>query len=98
MSEKPARKFAVVQWSEGDDSGKLSYVKTNAIIGYDDTRMGPDGLPLRPYQASIEWQRGKRPPGGYPYYAANVMFVTGKIQPSISLISLNACYFLNIPE
>lgn len=83
MSEKPARKFAVVQWSEGDDDGKLSDVKTDAIIGYDDTKMGPDGLPLSPYQASIEWQRGKRPPGGYPHYAANVKFVTGKIQPSI---------------
>lgn len=77
MSEKPARKFAVVQWSEGDDNGKLSDVKTDAIIGYDDTKMGPVGLPLS------EWRLGKRPPGGYPHYAANVKFVTGKIQPSI---------------
>ncbi|XP_041930170.1 uncharacterized protein LOC121712067 isoform X3 [Alosa sapidissima] len=39
--------------------------------------MGPDGLPLSLYLASVEWRRGKRPQGGYPHYAANVKFVTG---------------------
>ncbi|XP_041930201.1 uncharacterized protein LOC121694223 isoform X2 [Alosa sapidissima] len=77
VAETPARKFAVVQWSEGDDKGKLSDVKTDAIIRYDDTKMGPDGLPLSLYLASVEWRRGKRPQGGYPHYAANVKFVTG---------------------
>lgn len=32
-------KFAVVQWSEGEDSEKLKEVKTDAIRGYDDSMM-----------------------------------------------------------
>lgn len=33
------RKFAVVQWSEEEDAGKLSEVKADTIRRYDDSKM-----------------------------------------------------------
>lgn len=54
------RKFAVVWWSEGEDFGKLSDIKTDAIRGYDDSKMDQDWNPVSPYSAVIEWHHGKK--------------------------------------
>ncbi|KAG5273758.1 hypothetical protein AALO_G00155160 [Alosa alosa] len=71
------RKFAVVQWIEGEDSGKFSDVKTDAIRSYDDSKMDQDGNPISPYSAFIEWRHGKKPKGGWPHYKGDVLFVSG---------------------
>ena len=52
------RKFAVVQWSEEEDFGKLREIKTDAIRGYDDSKMDHDGNPISNYSAVIEWCHG----------------------------------------
>ncbi|XP_061601696.1 uncharacterized protein LOC133463926 [Cololabis saira] len=70
------RKFAVVQWSEGEDSGKLSEVKTDTIRGYDDSKMDQHGNPISTYSAVIEWRHGKKPRGGWPHYRGTVVFVS----------------------
>lgn len=76
-----ARKFAVVRWSEGEDCGKLSEIKTDAIRGYDDSKMDQDGNPISNYSAVIEWRQGKKQQrGGWPHYRGTVIFVSGKIQ------------------
>ena len=73
------RSFAVVQWIEGEDSGKFSDVKTDAIRNYDDSKMDQDGSPISsPYSAFIEWRHGKRRKGGWPHYKGDVLFVSGK--------------------
>lgn len=73
------RKFAVVQWSEGEDSGKLSKVKTDNIRGYDDSKMDQHGNPISTYSAIIEWRHGKKQRGGWPHYRGTVIFVSGKL-------------------
>ncbi|KAK0155079.1 hypothetical protein N1851_002595 [Merluccius polli] len=70
------RTFAVVQWIEGEDSGKFSDVKTDAIRNYDDSKMDQDGSPISPYSAFIEWRHGKRRKGGWPHYKGDVLFVS----------------------
>lgn len=72
------RKFAVVQWSEGEDCGKLSEVKTDTIRGYDDSKMDQHGNPISTYSAVMEWRHGKKPRGGWPHYRGTVVFVSGK--------------------
>lgn len=78
-SEHMERKFAVVRWSEGEDSGKLSEVKTDTIRGYDDSKMDQHGNPISTYSAVMEWCHGKKPQGGWPYYRGTVVFVSGKL-------------------
>ncbi|XP_036930491.1 uncharacterized protein LOC119023486 [Acanthopagrus latus] len=70
------RKFAVVQWSEGEDFGKLSEIKTDAIRGYDDSKMDHDGNPISNYSAVIEWRHGKKQRGGWPHYRGTIIFVS----------------------
>lgn len=72
------RKFAVVRWSEGEDSGKLSEVKTDTIRGYDDSKMDQHGNPITT-SAVIEWCHGKKQRGGWPHYRGTVVFVSGKL-------------------
>ncbi|KAK7130514.1 hypothetical protein R3I93_020002 [Phoxinus phoxinus] len=70
------RKFAVVRWSEGEDFGKLSDIKTDVIRGYDDSKMDQDGNPFATYSAVIEWRHGKKQRGGWPHYRGTVIFVS----------------------
>lgn len=69
----------MVQWSEGEDSGKHSEVKTDNIRGYDDSKMDQHGDPISTYSAVIEWRHGKKQRGGWPHYRATVIFVSGKL-------------------
>ncbi|KAK7891105.1 hypothetical protein WMY93_023068 [Mugilogobius chulae] len=69
------RKFAVVRWSEGEDAGKLSEVKTDTIRSYDDSKMDQQGNPIGTYSAVIEWRHGKKQRGGWPHYRGTVVFV-----------------------
>lgn len=69
------RKFAVIQWSEGQDSGKFSDVKIDSIRGYDDSKMDQHGNPFAPYSAVVEWRHGKKPRGGWPHYRGTIVFV-----------------------
>ncbi|KAM9758473.1 uncharacterized protein ACNS7B_005457 isoform 1-T1 [Menidia menidia] len=64
VKEHKERKFAVVRWSEGEDAGKLSEVKTDNIRRYDDSKMDQHGNPISTYSAIIEWRHGKKQPGG----------------------------------
>ena len=50
----------MVQWSEGEDLGKFSKIKTDAIRGYDDSKMDHNGNPISNYSAVIEWRHGKK--------------------------------------
>ncbi|KAA0722333.1 hypothetical protein E1301_Tti007211 [Triplophysa tibetana] len=71
------RRFAVVRWSEGGDCGKLSDLKTDAIRGYDDSKMYQDGNPFATYSAVVDWcQRRKQQRGGWPHYRGTVIFVS----------------------
>ncbi|XP_038556740.1 uncharacterized protein LOC119889899 [Micropterus salmoides] len=70
------RKFAVVRWSEGEDYGKLSDIKTDAIKGYHDSKMDQDGNPFATYSAVIEWRHGRKQRGGWPHYRGTVIFVS----------------------
>ena len=47
----------MVRWSEGENFGKLSDIKTSAIRGYDDSKMDQDANPISNYSAVIEWRR-----------------------------------------
>ncbi|CAB1435432.1 unnamed protein product [Pleuronectes platessa] len=60
VDEHKERKFAVVRWSEGEDCGKLSEVKTDNIRRYDDSKMDQHGNPISTYSAVIEWRHGKK--------------------------------------
>lgn len=71
------RRFAVVQWTEGEDIGKYSDVKMDAIR-YDDTKMDEDGNPFSKYPGYIEWRHGRKPRGGWPHYRGHVIFVSGE--------------------
>lgn len=71
--------FAVVRWSEGEDSGKLSEVNTDTIRRYDDSKMDQHGNPISTYSAVIEWCHGKKQQGGWPHYRGTVAFVSGKL-------------------
>ena len=77
-SEVEPRKFAVVRWSEGQDKGRVSDVKTECIRGYDDSKMDQDGNPIEQYSAYIEWRHGKKPKAGWPFYKGTLIFVAGK--------------------
>ncbi|KAG7455569.1 hypothetical protein JOB18_010661 [Solea senegalensis] len=70
------RKFAVVQWSKGEDLGNFSEIKTDAIRRYDDSKMDHDGNPISNYSAVIEWRHGKKQRGGWPHYRGTVIFVS----------------------
>lgn len=74
------RKFAVVQWSEGEDLGKFSEIKTDAIRRYDDSKMDHNGNPISNNSAVIEWHHGKKERGGWPHYRGTVIFGSGKIE------------------
>ncbi|XP_059361703.1 uncharacterized protein LOC132099288 [Carassius carassius] len=74
--EHMERKFAVVRWSEGEDFGKLSDIKTDVIRGYDDSKMDQDGNPFATYSAVIEWRHGRKQRGGWPHYRGTVIFVS----------------------
>lgn len=78
--EHMERKFAVVRWSEGEDFGKLSDIKTDAIKGYHDSKMDQDGNPFATYSAVIEWRHGRKQRGGWPHYRGTVIFVSGKLE------------------
>lgn len=65
----------MVQWSEGEDYGKLSEVKT---VNNDDSKMDQHGNPISAYSAVIEWRHGKKQRGGWPHYRGTVVFVSGK--------------------
>lgn len=78
--EHMERKFAVVRWSEGEDFGKLSDIRTDAIRGYDDSKMDQDGNPFATYSAVIEWCHGRKQRGGWPHYRGTVIFVSGKLR------------------
>lgn len=65
----------MVQWSEGEDYGKLSEVKT---VNNDDSKMDQHGNPISTYSAVIEWRHGKKQRGGWPHYRGTVVFVSGK--------------------
>lgn len=72
------RKFAVVEWTNGEDAGKLSEVKTDAILSYDDSKLDSNGYPHSEYLAVVEWQKGKKPKHGWPVYRASVKYVNSK--------------------
>lgn len=72
------RRFAVVEWCNGEDAGKYSEVKTNAIRSYDDSKFDENGYPQSDYVAIVEWQKGKKPKHGWPVYRASVKFVSSK--------------------
>ncbi|XP_062247148.1 uncharacterized protein LOC133956255 isoform X2 [Platichthys flesus] len=76
VSKHMERKFAVVQWREGEDCGKLSEVKTDNIRRYDDSKMDLHGNPISTYSAVIEWRHGKKQCGGCPHYRATVKFLS----------------------
>ncbi len=73
------RKFAVVRWSEGEDSGKLNKIKTDTIRGYDDSKMDQHGSLISTHSAIIEWRHAKKQRGGWPPYRGTVVFVSGKL-------------------
>ncbi|XP_038145797.1 uncharacterized protein LOC119786480 isoform X3 [Cyprinodon tularosa] len=75
VKEHKERKFAVVRWSEGEDAGKLSEVKTDNIRRYDDSNMDQHGNPISTYSAIVEWRHGKKQRGGWPHYMGTVVFV-----------------------
>ncbi|KAL0974044.1 hypothetical protein UPYG_G00214670 [Umbra pygmaea] len=75
-TEHMERRFAVVRWSEGEDFGNLSDIKTDAIRGYDDAKMDQDGNPISTYSAVIEWPHGRKQRGGWPHYRGIVIFVS----------------------
>lgn len=68
----------MVQWSEGEDAGMLSEVKTENILGYHDSNMDEHGNPITTYSAIIEWRHGRKQEGGWSHYRATVIFVSGK--------------------
>lgn len=70
----------MVRWSEGEDFGKLSDIKTDAKRGYDDSKMDQDGNPFATYSAVIEWRHGRKQRGGWPHYRGTVIFVGGKLR------------------
>lgn len=72
------RKFAVVEWINGEDAGSFSEVKTDAIRKYDDTKLDEEGYPHTYYAAVVEWQKGKKPRHGWPVYSASIKFVSSK--------------------
>lgn len=67
-SEHKDRKFAEVQWSEGEDSRKFSEVKTDQ-----------HGNPISTYSAVIQWRNGKKQRGGWPHYQGTVILDSGKL-------------------
>ncbi|XP_077353930.1 uncharacterized protein LOC144027522 [Festucalex cinctus] len=86
------RRFAVVVWCNGEDAGKYSEVKTDAIKSYDDSKFDDNGYPVSDYLAIVEWQKGKKPKHGWPVYRASVKFVSsnrfqtnGKIKQYLSV-------------
>lgn len=73
------RKFAVVRWLEGEDYGKLSDLRTEAILKYEDDKMDQEGNPKNPYSAYIEWCHGRKHKGGWPHFKASILFVAGML-------------------
>lgn len=75
--------------------GKYSDVKTDAIQGYDDTKMEDNGNPISTYSAYIEWRHGRKPRGGWPHYRGHVVFVSGKSFIDVLYTSMNLILFFN---
>ncbi|XP_060758424.1 uncharacterized protein LOC132869085 [Neoarius graeffei] len=83
------RKFAVVRWLEGEDYGKLSDLRTEAILKYEDDKMDQEGNPKNPYSAYIEWCHGRKHKGGWPHFKASILFVAAnRYENSMKLNSL----------
>lgn len=86
----------MVQWSEGEDSGKFSEVKTDNIRGYDDSKMDQHGNPISTYSAIVEWRHGKKQRGGWPHYRSTVVFVAGKLMLLWFKVKISSLHHLEI--
>ncbi|KAK7922175.1 hypothetical protein WMY93_009077 [Mugilogobius chulae] len=75
-SPRIVRRFAVVEWKTGEDAGKFSEVKTDAIRSYDDSKFDDSGYPQSEYSAVVEWQKGKKNKHGWPAFTAFIRYVS----------------------
>ena len=71
MAEQPEIKFALVEWTEGNDKGLRSIVGINCIRNFsvDDFLRSDES---EEYPKLVQWQEGKKP---WPVYEARVLHV-----------------------